>query len=87
MWSEKILEELVGEEILLWPVLQNTIDCRGLGKVISCGENSPCKGPGAGLYLACWKQAARKPVWSRVNEGEREREGAQGRLCRALWAL
>jgi len=32
MWSEKTLEELVGEEILLWPVLQNTIDCRGLGK-------------------------------------------------------
>ena len=33
MWSEKILEERVGEELLLWPVLQNTIDCRGLGKV------------------------------------------------------
>ena len=48
--------------------------------------HSMCKSPGAGLYLACWKRTARRPMRSRMNEGDRERGRGQDRSCRALWA-
>lgn len=43
------------------------------GRELQVSRNSQCKGPGAELYLVCWRNSSEAHSWSRVIEAERGR--------------